>query len=79
MSREELKTIIISRFRQIIRESGMTVEELARQSGVTARTLHSYTGINVADSVPTLFVVVNVCLVLGVSLDWLCGLEQWKQ
>ncbi len=79
MSREELKTIIISRFRHVIRESGMTVEELARQSGVTARTLHSYTGINVADSVPTLFVVVNVCRVLNVSLDWLCGLEQWKQ
>lgn len=79
MSREELKTIIISRFRQIIRESGMTVEEIARKSGVATGTLYSYTGINANNCAPTLFVVVNVCRVLGVSLDCLCGLEQWKQ
>ena len=79
MSREEQKTIVLSRFRKIIRESGMTVEELARQSGVPAGTLYSYTGIKVSNSVPTLFVAVNVCRVLGVSLDWMCGLDRWKQ
>lgn len=75
MNRKDLQETVIKRFRSAIRNSGLAVEEIARRAGVNARTLHSYTGVNVQDSMPTLFVVVNVCKVLGVSLDWLCGVE----
>lgn len=56
----------------LMRAKGITQKELAKAVGVTAATLSSYKN---GTKSPTLPVAAAIAKELGVSLDWLCGMN----
>ena len=53
-------------------KKGITIKELAERCGVSASAMNRYLSMA---GVPTLDVAATMAQVLGVSLDWLCGLS----
>ena len=61
------------KIRQLRQDKGMTQKEFAHFVGCTAATLSAYEN---GTKSPALIVVKNIAESCGVSLDWLCGLDE---
>ena len=64
--------IFSERLRVVMAKKRITIRNLARTSGVSSATISSY---RMASRMPGLDQVILLAKALGVSLDWLCGLE----
>ena len=73
--RKQTRDIVLKRLRLAINRSGRSVEEIAQEAGIPSRSLYTYTGTMRAQTCPAVVTLVRLAQVLGVSLDWLCGLE----
>ena len=60
------------RLKLALRIADMTAEELSKRSGVTSSTISTYVQMHRS---PSMWRVVEIAKVLGVSIDWLCGLS----
>ena len=75
MDAAQLQETVVRNLRVAIRRSGKSVSQIARESGVCDRTIYEYTGRKQAQTVPSTPTLVDLAIALGVSMDWLCGLE----
>lgn len=71
-----MQETVSRRLRQAIHRSGKPVSQISMESGVYDRTIYEYTGRKRPRTVPFTPTLVNLAIVLGVSMDWLCGLEE---
>lgn len=70
---EELKQLIGRNIKTARERKGKTQAELAEYLGMTGAAISAYEkGI----SVPSLPVIIQIASFLGVSIDWLCGIEK---
>lgn len=67
--------IFAKRLKEARQEKGWSQTELAKAASTTATTVSKYEAGN-ETSKPSLELAVTFAQVLGVSLDWLCGIEQ---
>lgn len=69
--------VFAQRLKETRIKAGLSQAELSRQTGIAPATLSSY---EVTDSSkkPTMEKVILIAKALNVSLDWLCGIEKYK-
>ena len=69
--------IFSQRLREARERQGLTAAELSRQSGVAAQSLNSYESVSSKNhKEPKIGSAVKLAKTLGVSLDWLCGIDE---
>lgn len=66
------KELCVARMKAARDKKNMTIKELAEQCGVSVSAMNRYLSMA---STPTMDVAATMAQVLGVSLDWLCGLS----
>ena len=72
---DHLRATICRRLKSAICNDGRTIADIARAGGVSQYTLYDYTNGKPPRRTPSVAVLVKVARALGVSLDWLCGLD----
>ena len=71
----ETKTLIASRIQEYLNREGISQRELARRVGIANSTISKWTS---KENEPTASMLVTLAMKLGVTLDWLTGMDSKK-
>lgn len=73
MNKEERIALIGENLKRAADICGKTREKIAEEAGIDVRALRGYLS---GSHTPTAWMLANICESLGVSMDWVCGLER---